>query len=202
MIGFHPPCNNALKVYGPTRCSFDRSSLMSEVLRFSEKSVRPPSCESLLKFRAPHFFLIGNLETNWISLRRGDRKTVVHSHWSHPTVAPYPMFVIHSLRNFQSRGAFIAAFPIDKWKMTIKMFIAILETDSKLVHSDVGSKWKAMHRAVCAIGKKDPTAVEYLKGLSQDGGHVDFFKQISTPLSLINIDLRRIYLAAQCDSTL
>jgi hypothetical protein len=62
---------------------------MSEVLRFSEKSVRPPSCESPLKFRAPHFFLIGNLETNWISLRRGDRKTVAHSHWSHLTVAPY-----------------------------------------------------------------------------------------------------------------
>jgi hypothetical protein len=89
MAGWHPPCNNALKVLSTEMdlaesiSSFDRSSLMSEVLRFSEKSVSPLSCESPLKFRASQIFLIGNLETYWISLRRGDRKTVVHSNWSY-----------------------------------------------------------------------------------------------------------------------
>jgi hypothetical protein len=60
---------------------------MSEARRFSEKSVRPPSCVSPLKFRAPNCLPIDNLDTNWISSRRRDRKTLVHSHWSYLTVA-------------------------------------------------------------------------------------------------------------------
>ncbi len=93
MAGLHPPCNNALKVLSSEMDlaeskSFDRSSLTSEARRFSEKSVRPPSCESPLKFRVPNCLLIDDLETNWISSRRKDRKTLVHSHWSYLTVAP------------------------------------------------------------------------------------------------------------------
>ncbi len=34
---------------------------------FSEKSVRPPSCESPVKFKSASLFLIGNFETNWNS---------------------------------------------------------------------------------------------------------------------------------------
>ncbi len=62
MAGSHPPCNNAFKVLSSEMdlaesiSSFDRSSLMSEARRFSEQSVRPPSCESPLKFRGPHVF--------------------------------------------------------------------------------------------------------------------------------------------------
>jgi hypothetical protein len=44
--------------------SFDRPSLKSEARRFSENSVRLPSCESPLKLRVPPCFLIGYLETN------------------------------------------------------------------------------------------------------------------------------------------
>jgi hypothetical protein len=35
-------------------------------------------------------------------------------------VLPWPIPARQSLRNLQRRGAFIAAYPIEKWKMTIK----------------------------------------------------------------------------------
>jgi hypothetical protein len=47
----------------PVEMSFDKYLLQREAWRFLEKTGRPPSCESLLKFRAPSCILIGYLKT-------------------------------------------------------------------------------------------------------------------------------------------
>ncbi len=85
--------------------SFDRYLFKREERRFFVKPAPPPSCESLLKI-SRHFvqlLTIGMLTANTAmkfinSLRRRDRKNVVHSQVSS--------------RSCQYRGAFIAPLPI------------------------------------------------------------------------------------------
>ncbi len=103
------------------------------------------------------------------------------------------MPVRHSVQNFQRCGAFIAAFPIDRWKMAIwknstrrwesitNMFLAPLPFL-------VRCKTKGAAGAVCTLGNKNPIA-KYctrwrgtFKGLSQNWGPAHFSKT-SAPLS-------------------
>ncbi len=79
--------NKTLFKYCPPRWiwqkvgSFNRSLLKSEAGRFSEKLIRPPSCESPLKFKAPPCFLIGWLETNCQQPTQLCQRAFIHYIW-------------------------------------------------------------------------------------------------------------------------